>query len=379
MKIVYCIAGTRHSGGMERVLANKVNWLVAKGHEIHVVTTDQNGEPPFFKIDERIKCHDLEIGYEDNNGKSLFNKIINYPFKQILHRIKLKKLLFDLKPDIVVSMFCNDVSILPSVKDGSVKILEVHFSRFKRLQYGRKGIWRFIDKFLSKQDKRIAKKYDKFVVLTEEDRKLWGNDMYNIKVIPNAHSFRLDIPASCDANNVLAVGRFTYQKGFDRLIEAWGVIAPSFPEWKLTIVGGGELFNDYKTQIKSIGIEDNVILKEATSDIKSEYLNSSVYVMSSHYEGLPMALLEAQASGLPIVSFACKCGPRDIVSDGVDGFLVDEGDIGSLAEKLMVLMKDKSLRKKFGKNAYHKSLEYTNEMIMQRWVELFCDLKNNVS
>jgi hypothetical protein len=86
MKILYCIAGTYRSGGMERVLTNKANYLVSKGYEVIIVTTDQHNRPPFFKLDERIKCYDLNINYEENNGKSIFNKIINYPKKQILHK-----------------------------------------------------------------------------------------------------------------------------------------------------------------------------------------------------------------------------------------------------------------------------------------------------
>ena len=139
MRIVYCIAATYNSGGMERVLANKANWLVSNGYEVIIVTTDQRGRAPFFKLDNRIKKYDLGINYEENNGSSLLNKIVHYPFKQFRHKHALDKLLKQLNADIVISMFCNDASILPLVEDGSIKLLEIHFSRFKRLQYGRKG------------------------------------------------------------------------------------------------------------------------------------------------------------------------------------------------------------------------------------------------
>ena len=116
MRIVYCIAGTRHSGGMERVLANKANWLVEHGHEVVIVTTDQHGELPFFNLDTRIECYDLAINYEDNNGGSFLNKAFKYPFKQLRHRRKLAKLLGDLKADVVVSCPLSTMGVQKCLK-----------------------------------------------------------------------------------------------------------------------------------------------------------------------------------------------------------------------------------------------------------------------
>ena len=150
MKIVYCIAGTYNSGGMERVLANKANWFAHQGHDVTIITTEQKGREPFFSLDKQITCHDLGIGYEENNGGTFLNKVLHYPFKQYRHRKRLTRLLEQIKPDITVSMFCNDVSFLPKIKDGSKKVLEIHFSKFKRLQYARKGLWRLADIYRNK-------------------------------------------------------------------------------------------------------------------------------------------------------------------------------------------------------------------------------------
>lgn len=374
MRIVYCIAGTRHSGGMERVLSNKANWLATHGHDVHIVTTDQHGEKPFFALDPRIACHDLAIGYELDNGRSLVNKIVKFPIRQRLHRRRLGRLLKELKADVVVSMCCNEAPLLPAINDGSKKVLEVHFSRFKRLQYGRKGLWGLADRIMHRRDKKVARKYDRFVVLTDEDRELWGTDMTNICVIPNAYSFRAAQPAGCESRKVLAVGRFTFQKGFERLIDAWPMLAGRFPDWQLRIIGGGELKHSYQARIDALGLHDSVTLIDSTPDIAREYLGSSILAMTSRYEGLPMALLEAQASGLPIVSFACKCGPRDIIDNGVSGFLVKEGDIVDFATRLGSLMADESLRKKFGLAAYANSVKYSPEAVMARWTTLFNQL-----
>ena len=156
MKIIYLIAGTYRPGGMERVLAGKTNWLVDHGADVLVVTTDQRGRKPFFEMDGRIRHVDMDINYEDNNGGSFLNKLLRYPAKQLRHRISLTRLLKKERANIVVSMFCNDASFLPCINDGSRKVLEIHFSRYKRLQYGRKGLWALADRWRSGNDRRVA-------------------------------------------------------------------------------------------------------------------------------------------------------------------------------------------------------------------------------
>ena len=373
MKIAYCIAGTRHSGGMERVLANKANYLVTQGYEVVIITTDQRDAPSFFPLDKKIKCYDLDINYEENNGRSFFNKLIHYPGKQRKHKKRLIDLLKKEKPDITISMFCNDISFMPHIKDGSKKILEIHFSKYKRIQYGRKGLWKLADRWLSRQDEKWVRRFDKFVVLTEEDRRYWGN-LHNITVIPNARTFTPSQTADMKNKKVIAVGRYTYQKGFERLIEAWHLIIPDFPDWRLEIVGDGEQQAMLKEMTARYGIENSVVLVPANNEIEKHYLSSSVYAMTSRYEGLPMVLLEAQAFGLPIISFNCKCGPSDIVNNGKNGFLVEESDIPAFASQLRKVMADIELRKKMSRNALETSKKFSVEPVMSRWMQLFKSL-----
>ena len=370
MKIVYTIAATYNSGGMERVLANKANWLVRNGYEISILTTDQKTRNSFFELDPEIKVYDLGINYEENNGKSFLNKLIHYPFKQWRHKKALQRLLPELKADVVVSMFCNDASILPKIKDGSRKVLEIHFSRFKRLQYGRNGIWKLADELRSRNDLRVVSKFDKFVVLTEEDKGYWG-ELNNITVIPNARSFEVEKPAELNEKKVIAVGRYCYQKALDKLIQAWGIVCREIADWKLHLVGDGEDRAQLQKQISELGLTERVVLGRAETDMKSVYSNSSVLALSSRYEGLPMVLLEAQAAGLPIVSFECKCGPKDVLTDGVDGILVKEGNVEGLAQGLLKLIKDETLRKQMGIAAYKNSERFSEEKVMENWVELF--------
>lgn len=373
MRIVYCIAGTYNSGGMERVLAGKANYLTAHGYEVIIITTDQRGQRPFFPLDERILCYDLGINYEENNGKSFFNKAVHYPFKQWNHRRRLTKLLKRLEADIVISMFCNDAPFITGIRDGSHKVLEIHFSRFKRLQYGRRGLWRWADRYRSRRDADTARLFERFVVLTEEDKAYWGN-MENIRVIPNPLPFTVSQPAALTDRKVIAIGRYSYQKGFERLIAAWELISRRADGWSLHIIGDGEQRGALQSRIDGSGLSGSVFLERPTTDIQSVYRNASILALPSRYEGLPMVLLEAQAAGLPIVAFACKCGPKDVVTEGVDGLLVEEGDIEGLSKALLLLMQDGGLRRRMGQAAFRNSKRYEEESVMKRWTDLFAEI-----
>src|SRR5699024_8505768 len=162
LKIVYCISGTFNSGGMERVLANKVNYLVHKGYELTIVSTDQKGRKPYFDLDPRIKQVDLGINYSLLSKASLIKKSTLYYIKQKIHKKRLTKALKEINADIAVSMFDHEIPFLWDISDGSKKIVEIHFSRFKRLQYGRKGIWGMVDAYRSKEDLKWVRKYDRF-------------------------------------------------------------------------------------------------------------------------------------------------------------------------------------------------------------------------
>lgn len=370
MKIVYTISGTYNAGGMERVLANKANYLARMGYQIVIITTDQQDRAPYFELDARIKRIDLGVNYSDNAGKSLVSKLISYPNKRRDHRRKLNRVLQQVKPDISISMFDHDADFLWRSREGSKKILEIHFSRFKRLQYGRKGVWKLVDCWRNRADARVAKRYDHFVVLTEEDRSYWG-EIPNICVIPNAGSFDVEQLAPLENKTVVAVGRFDYQKNFEALIQAWASVHKILPDWKLLIYGKGEREEDYKTLITRSGLLHSIELRAPVQDIRQVYLASSMLVMSSHYEGLPMALLEAQACGVPLVSFACKCGPKDVIRHGSNGLLVQQGDINGLASAMIRIMQDSPLRKQMGMHAAQNASRFSTQTVMKSWINLF--------
>lgn len=358
---------------MERVLLNKITYLVKQGmYDITVVTTDQKNRLPFYPFPQEVRLIDLGINYSDNNGKGALAKTLSYLQKKKMHQQRLAALLEEEKPDIVISLYPSESSFYPSLKDGSKKILELHYCKFFRLQYGRKGLLGWMDKFRTWQDERIVRKFDKFVVLSNEDRGYWG-ELPNIQVIPNAALFVAKKYADVSRKRIIAVGRLDYQKGFDRLIEAWRIVQqyPEFQDWQLDIFGQGEWKEMLQGRVQQYGLQDTLHINAPTKQIGEEYANSSMLVMSSNYEGFPMVMIEAMACGLPVVSFDFQCGPKDIIQPEVNGLLVKNGDIPGLAEAMMRVMGDEAMRKRMSEEAKKVTETYSEEKVMKLWMDLF--------
>jgi glycosyltransferase involved in cell wall biosynthesis len=375
MKLIYCIASVYNPGGMERVLLNKLRWFAAQGgYELLLVTTDQQGRPPFYAFPEEVRMIDLDINYSVDNGSPALQKIVSYFRKRRLHRERLSALLMQERADIVVSLYPSESSFIPDIRDGSRKVLELHLNKFFRLQYGRKGLLGLADRFRSWQDERIVRRFDKFVVLTEEDARYWGN-LPNLAVIPNAALQIPQVTREEQSRRVIAVGRLDYQKGFDRLIDAWARIPSAVREgWRLDIFGQGEWETMLRERIAAHGIEDSARINAPTKQIFDEYATSAFLVMSSHYEGFPMVMIEAMACGLPVVSFGFKCGPRDIIREGGNGLVVPEGDVPALASAMARLMSDDALRERMSQEARQVVETYSEENVMQQWKQCFDSL-----
>lgn len=381
MKIVYCIPSCYNSGGMERVLSLKANYLADKvGYEVYIVTTGQKGKEPYYSMSDKIKFIDLGINYDEIESLPIYIKFYYKLLKQHNHRKKLEKTLFQLKADIVISMFTHEMSFLYKIKDGSAKVLEIHFSKqFRTLHnyYNHVGLLtKVLGFYLNYRDCVAAKKYDRFVVLTQEDKLSWKG-FSNIKVIYNPMTFEPQSVSDYKAKSVIAVGRLCAQKGFDMLIDIWSRIDPILRKsWTLSIYGSGPDYDLLNKQINDLDLSREIKLCSPTNDIANVYKHSSILCFTSRYEGFSMALIESFSFGITTVSFDCPCGPSDIIENGVNGFLIKSFDCDSFALKLSELMKDENKRKEIGEKAFETAQnKFRIEVIMQQWVNLFLALK----
>ena len=371
MKLILCIHSTYNPGGMERVLLNKVRYLVEeKGWDVAVVTTDQHGRPSFYPFPEGVRMIDLGINYSDDNGRPFMQKLLGYLRRRQVHKKLLKALLEKERPDVVDCFYPGECSFVPSLKDGSRKVMELHQSKLFHHQYNRSGLMELADKVRARMDERLVRRFDRFVVLTQEDMQMWG-EMPGIRVIPNAANFIAEKYSDCSAKRVIAVGRLDYQKSFDRLIQVWEKVHEKMPDWTLDIFGQGEWREILQGMIDERGLQETVKLNGPTKNIGQEYSESSMIVMSSHYEGFPMVMIEAMACGLPAVSFDFKCGPKDIIKEGENGLVVPDGDIDGLAKAMMTLMRDDELMKRMGEEAKKVVETFSEAKVMDKWVRLY--------
>lgn len=381
MKIAYLKRTRCNAGGTERVVFNKTNYLIEKGYDVTLITTELKDKPDFLPFSPKLKRVDLDINYMDLNGAPFYKKIIPYFFKTRTHKQRLKEVLMQEKFDVVVSMFGNEVYWINDIKDGSKKINEVHFSRWYRINMnkGKNTILnRLISFYRDNKDIKTIKKFDKLIVLTNEDKPEWG-DLPNVCEIYNGISI-LESTSQLMNKRAIAVGCPSYVKGFDMLIQAWALVFKTHSDWTLDIYTSADEKEKLQSQIDGLGLHNIVILRDQTPEIIKRITDSSIYLMTSRYEGLPMVLLEANACGVPAVSFACKCGPRDIITDGQNGFLVPQDDIDTFAQRVCRLIENEPLRKEMGAAA-RKNIEerFSEEIVMRQWEELFAELVNNKS
>ncbi len=373
MKIAYTISGLFNSGGMENILLQKANYLAdVLNYEVSIITTDQNDLPIFFKKSEKIRVIDLGINYNDSKNSRLWQIKKLSLLKR--HKIRLKEVLQKEQFDIVISLMDFDFSFLYKIKDGSKKIVEFHFQRYYKVARAQNRILAILQYLRTFRWKKIISHYDRFIVLTQEDRKQWGK-LENICVIPNFCNKKGDGITSLTSKRVLSIGRADYQKGFDMLVKAWRIVHKSYPDWELAIIGGGDKSELIK-QIDDYELDGSIKLYPPTGEIEKEYLNSSLYVLSSRYEGLPLVLLEAISYGMPIVSFTCPCGPSDIVKPAF-GSLVPRNDIKELSSAIIFWLANPHQRIDASEAALCESKNYCKENIMKKWDSLFKSLSDD--
>ena len=376
MRILYCIPSLSNPGGMERVLTEKVNYLSSlDNYEIYIVTTDQMGEPIRFALDERVKLYHLDLDFDSHFDEKLIRKYILHQEKIATYKSKLSSIINELNIDICVSLCGKEIDFLYSLPVKCKKIAEIHFAMNFRRQFitsRKKGlIWQWFGTIRTYQLKRSVNKLDKLVVLTNNDKIQWERTHSNIMHIPNPNPFSNPELSNLGNKSVISVGKLDAQKGYDMLVEAWAIVSEKHSDWNLDIFGQGEWEIKLNRRIEELGLVNTIRLRGLTANVQSEYIQSSIYVMSSRYEGLPMVLIEAMSCGLPVVSFDCEYGPSEIISNGIDGFLVESNNIEQLADKICVLIENDTLRKEMGKNALSSVKRFDKDNVMIRWVNLF--------
>ena len=372
-KIVYCTPALYMAGGVERVLTLKANYFAEHfGYDITIILTEGKDKPLFYPLSDKIKVINLDVNFEELWTCSFIKKFFVYLKKQRIYRKRLTEELIRLHPDFTISLLRREINFINDIKDGSKKIGELHVNRanYRNFESGDSNVIKnLFAKFWMHSLVSHLKKLDRFVVLTEEDRASW-TELNNVEVIPDPLAFDISEVSPLTAKRVIAVGRYVYQKGFDLLLQAWAKVEKQHLDWELAVYGMGDR-TPYEQLIDQLQIDrSRCHLNGSVPDIKKEYLNSSLFVFSSRFEGFGMVLIEAMACGLPVISFDCPCGPKDIVRHNEDGLLIPSGNIDSLADGLHQLISDDALRKKMASKAKVNVHRFQISIIAQKWQSL---------
>lgn len=371
MKILYYLPSLYAPGGLERIIVFKANYFAEHfpNCEVVVMTSEQRKQPIHFPLSNRVKHIDLDVCIDYPFDQSAVTKALRFPFLYLKFKKKFIRALRAEEPDIVISTIRREINFLPELRDGSYKLAEFHVTKnFYNPVVGR-GIYSWINRFKDKLMVAKLRKMDKVIFLTEEEKIFWP-DLQNLHVIPNPLVINPQQFSNCEQKQVIAVGRYMPQKGFDLLIDGWAKVVKKHPDWTLKIYGEG-MRKQLQNQIDRLGIATQCKLEPTAHNIVKKYLESSIFVLSSRYEGFGMVVAEAMACGVPAIAFACPCGPREIIQDGEDGILVENGNVDQLATSICMLIENKDLRKSMGQKAQLHATRFRIENIANQWKELF--------
>ncbi len=369
MRILYCTNQLYIHGGIERILSQKMNALVQDfGHEVYLLTFEQKNQNFVYDLNSKIIFNDLRINYL--SGKSYYHpkniiKIVN-------HFFKLKSAISRIKPDIIISIsFTPDQYFLPFISKKIPKIKELHSSGIIVSKFANQGkgfkVW-FNNKLID-----VFNKYNSLVLLNKDE----------MKYFPEANTFEINnftdfvIEKNIEKENtIIAAGRIVPAKQFEELALIWKKIYLNFPDWKVKIFGDGNTNTiiNLKRKVSELQIENSFLIFESTKNIKLEMQKAKVYAMTSQTECFPMVLLEAQICGLPIISYDCPNGPRNIINNEVDGFLIEDKNRILFSKKLSFLLTNKDLYLEMSQNTSLNFERFNKSKIMTIWNNLFQDV-----
>lgn len=376
-KIVYCTPSLYMAGGVERVLTLKANYFADNyGYDVTIITTDGEDNKCFFPLSDKVKVINLGIHFEDMWHRSFLKRLCMYLPKERQFKKLLTTELNRIKPDITISVLRREINFLTEIHDGSKKIGEIHINRahYRNFTPNRTNPFKAIfAKFWMHGLVKKLKKLDRFVVLTEYDRQAW-QEIPRVDVIANPLPFYPDIINTVRRKRIISVGRYFDEKGYDMLLKVWAIVEKECDDWELDIYGDGNKLY-YEKIASTLALDrQRCRLNDSISDVQREYLDSSLFVCTSRFEGFGMGIIEAMACGLPVVAFDCLWGPRSIITDGEDGLLVENGNIEKMAETLLSLVNHPERISEMGMNARKNVQRFNIDTIAKKWKRLFDSL-----
>lgn len=379
MRIVYVTETMVSSGGTEKMLSEKASYLVdVFGYDVTIISCTQiAGQANTFPLSQNVKQINLAIPYYRQYHYGYPKRLlVKWETNQALKKL-LTKTIHQIDPDIVIGVARFAADIVTTIKCRAKKIIECHEARpfiMADMEGNRALVSRLYTNLIMKKRyfRMIERHADVVVTLTEGDSHLWKKARH-LEVIPNFSTMAVSRMADYKNKRVIAVGRLSAEKGYDRLLKIWKRVSPQHQDWSLEFFGDGKLHSMLTNMIHDLQLL-NVTINPPTPHISEEYSKSAICVMTSHFEGFSLVLLEAIKHGLPCIAFDCPFGPASIIKDGICGYLIEDNDIEQYAQKLSLLMDQEDIWKSLSKEAIKRGEDFSVETVMNRWRQLFEDL-----
>lgn len=359
MRIAFVIYSLS-AGGAERVASTLINYWVDAGEQVTLVTLD-SVEKDFYQIDARVKRIPLGLTRESKNWQEFIGNN--------LRRVQSLRALFrNSEFDVVVSFLdkTNVLVLLATLGLGVPVIVSEHTDP-RKYPVGR----------ITSGLRRVLYPSARAVVVLTAGTSQWAQQIVrkeSIYVIPNPIGKQFLVNHGSNASSahhtVVAMGRMGPEKGFDRLLTAFAKCAEGHPKWTLRIIGEGAERGHLQALAVDLKLESRIKLDTVTKEPEKVLRDSDLFVLSSHYEGFPMVLLEAMACGLPVISFDCLSGPREMIRDGIDGVLVPPDDVEALAKAMDRLMSAPQERKRLSSRASEVRERFGLPRVMAMWSEV---------
>ena len=356
LNICFLSGDMSRTGGTERVLSIIANELSKQKNKfnIHILSITNENNTSYFNLENEIK-NDRILKSKDVNFKKQYFQVV----KGIRHYIKENNI------DILI-----DVEVIASL----FSIPATRFTKTKLISWEHFNFYEDNGSHLRIYARKLAARFSNCIItLTEHDKQNYLNNLDikgKVEYIYNPIEEVDDMECNIKSKQIISVGRLTYQKGFDMLCDVAKVVLKDNKGWKWLILGDGEDKDKLRSKIKEYGLENKLILKGNVSNVEEYYKNSSLYVMTSRFEGLPMTLLEAKTYKLPIVSFSCLTGPSEIVKNNVNGYLINPENVEAMSNKLNILMNDENKLKEFSSNAQIDIEKFELKPIIEKWTNV---------
>lgn len=379
MKIVYITESMIRYGGTEKIITEKANYLSDQlGYDVTIVSCTQPfDQPNAFNLSPTVKQINLNFPYYKpyryGYPKRLWMKIkADKDLKK-----KIEETIIQLNPDILIGLLCFKADIISKINCHAKKIIECHETRYYSLadvEHNRSFISNLFMTIYqrNKYFRTIENNADVVVTLTNGDEKLWDKAKH-VEVIPNFSTMQVENNYNYRNKRIIAVGRLSPEKGYDRLLNIWEQVSHKHPDWQLDIFGEGKMRDNLNDTITNQKIK-NICIHHASSHISEEYVKSSIFVMTSYYEGFPLTLLEALKHGIPCIAYNCPFGPSSIILDNKCGYLVEDGNNQQFVEKLCKLIENNDIRRNFSMAAIERDKSFSVDNVMNLWKKLFVNL-----